>query len=174
MNLLILDYDNTLADVYGPYGEGYIFRHKTLESTELSTAIYEQYRRGPDTIVMFDALLDAYGIHDAHAFFEANDMGKQLFPDTIDWLRSLKNQKHLKTVILTTGDEKLQALKIDLTGLRDLVDEVVITRSRDKTEEIKKLIRKYEPQKTIFLDDRIHMSESDFDTPIQIIEMDRS
>ena len=55
MNLLILDYDNTLADVYGEYGEGYIFRNKTREDIQEATEIYEKYRRGPDTIVMFDA-----------------------------------------------------------------------------------------------------------------------
>lgn len=173
MNLLILDYDNTLADVYGEYGEGYIFRNKTREDIQEATEIYEKYRRGPDTIVMFDALLEAYDIPDAHRFFEQNGMGKQLFVDTLPWLEELQNHKNLRTVILTTGDEKLQEIKIDLTGLRDLVDEVVITRNRDKTQEIKKLIEKYQPEKTIFLDDRIHMTPSDFDTPIEIIEMDR-
>ena len=74
---------------------------------------------------------------------------------------------------LLSFSNELQEIKIDLTGLRDLVDEVVITRNRDKTWEIKKLIEKYNPEKTIFLDDRIHMTEADFDTPIQIIEMDR-
>ncbi len=174
MNLLILDYDNTLADVYGEYGEGYIFRNKTREYIQEATEIYEKYRRGPDTIVMFDALLEAYNITDAHKFFEQNGMGKQLFVDTIPWLEELRKYTDvLKVVILTTGDEKLQEIKIDLTGLRNMVDEVVITRNRDKTWEIKKLIEKYNPKKTIFLDDRIHMTEADFDTPIQIIEMDR-
>ena len=134
MNLLILDYDNTLADVYGEYGEGYIFRNKTREDIQEATEIYEKYRRGPDTIVMFDALLEAYDIPDAHRFFEQNSMGKQLFVDTIPWLEELRKYTDvLKVVILTTGDEKLQEIKIDLTGLRDLVNEVVITRNRDKT-----------------------------------------
>lgn len=44
-NLLILDYDNTLADAYGEYGEGFIFRNKTLEDTEKATEIYAKYRR---------------------------------------------------------------------------------------------------------------------------------
>lgn len=175
MNLLILDYDNTLADVYGEYWEGYIFRNKTREDIQEGTEIYEKYRRGPDTIVMFNALLEAYDIPDAYRFFEQHGMGKQLFPDTVPWLEDLRKYTDaLKVVILTTGDEKLQEIKIDLTGLRDLVDEVVITRNRDKTWEIKKLIEKYNPEKTIFLDDRIHMTEADFDTPIQIIEMDRN
>lgn len=174
MNLLILDYDNTLADVYGEYGEGYIFRNKTRETIQEATEIYEKYRRWPDTIVMFDALLEAYNIIDAHIFFEQNDMGKQLFVDTIPWLENLRKYIDiLKVVILTTGDEKLQEIKIDLTGLRNMVDEIVITQNRDKTWEIRKLIEKYHPEKTIFLDDRIYMTEEDFDTPIQIIEMDR-
>ncbi len=123
---------------------------------------------------MFDKLLEAYAIDDAHGFFEKNDIGKQLFPDTVSWLEDLRKYKDaLHVVILTTGDEKLQAIKIDLTGMRNFVDEVVITRNRDKTEEIKKLIQKYNPDRTTFLDDRIHMAEADFDTPIQIIEMDR-
>ncbi len=174
MNLLILDYDNTLADVYGEYGEWYIFRNKTLSDREKATEIYEKYRRGSDTIVMFDKLLEVYEIDDAHIFFQKNGMGKQLFSDTITWLEDLRKHKDaLEVVILTTWDQKLQEIKIDLTGLRSLVDEVVITRNRDKTEEIKKLIKKYSPEKTIFLDDRIHMTPADFDTPIHIIEMDR-
>ena len=61
-------------------------------------------------------------------------MGKQLFVDTIPWLEELRKYTDvLKVVILTTGDEKLQEIKIDLAGLRDLVNEVVITRNRDKT-----------------------------------------
>ncbi len=69
-NLLILDYDNTLADAYGEFGEGFIFRNRTLDDTELASEIYAKYRRGPDDIVMFDALLEAYNITDALQFFK--------------------------------------------------------------------------------------------------------
>ena len=45
MKLFIFDFDNTLADTYGSYGEGNIFRTKTLPDVEMATEIYEKYRR---------------------------------------------------------------------------------------------------------------------------------
>lgn len=45
MILFIFDFDNTLGDAYGPYGEGNIFRTKTLADVEKATEIYEKYRR---------------------------------------------------------------------------------------------------------------------------------
>ncbi len=45
MILFIFDFDNTLGDAYGPYGEGNIFRTKTLVDTEKATEIYAKYRR---------------------------------------------------------------------------------------------------------------------------------
>ena len=43
--LFISDFDNTLADAYGEFGEGNIFRNKALEDRELATEIYEKHRR---------------------------------------------------------------------------------------------------------------------------------
>jgi hypothetical protein len=45
MILFIFDFDNTLGDAYGAYGEGNIFRNKTLPDVEKATEIYEKYRR---------------------------------------------------------------------------------------------------------------------------------
>ena len=42
MLLFILDFDNTLGDNYGPFGEGNIFRTKTLPDIEKATEIYEK------------------------------------------------------------------------------------------------------------------------------------
>ena len=39
---------------------------------------------------------------------------------------------------------------------------------------IKKIIEKYQPEHTYVVDDRIRMTEQDFDTPITLYEMDRS
>jgi hypothetical protein len=76
-------------------------------------------------------------------------------------------------VVLTTGDEDFQKLKTHITGVDTLVDEVYVTRSRNKIEHINKLIQKYQPEHTFFIDDRIHMTSADFETPITIYEMDR-
>ncbi len=101
-------------------------------------------------------------------------MDKQLFDDTIDFLKILKNHSDkIHTMILTTGDEKLQEIKLRLTGMYDLVDEIRITRDRNKIAHIKKAIADHNPIRTIFIDDRIHMTHADFDTPITILEMDR-
>lgn len=45
MILFIFDFDNTLGDTYGPYGEGNIFRTKTLSDVDKATEIYQKYRR---------------------------------------------------------------------------------------------------------------------------------
>jgi hypothetical protein len=45
MILFIFDFDNTLGDAYGPYGEGNIFRTKTLPDVAKATEIYQKYRR---------------------------------------------------------------------------------------------------------------------------------
>lgn len=101
-------------------------------------------------------------------------MSKQLFDDTKDFLQNLKKYSDkLTVIILTTGDEKLQDIKMQLTGMYDLVDEVRITRDRNKIAHIKKITEELKPQKTFFVDDRIHMTPSDFDFPITIFEMDR-
>lgn len=101
-------------------------------------------------------------------------MGKQLFDDTIAFLTELKKYNdRLYTMILTTGDEQLQDIKMKLTGMYDMVDEVRITRDRNKIAHIKQAIADIQPEKTFFIDDRIHMTEADFDTPITIYEMDR-
>jgi hypothetical protein len=78
------------------------------------------------------------------------------------------------TVILTTGDEDFQHLKIDITGVDKLVDEVFVTRKRNKAENIREIIKKYQSTHTVFIDDHINITPADFDTPITIYEMDRA
>ena len=49
-----------------------------------------------------------------------------------------------------------------------------VTRDRDKTQHIRDLYEKFEPDHVVFLDDRIHMGEDDFGFPITILDMDRN
>lgn len=174
MILFIFDFDNTLGDTYGPYGEGNIFRTKTLPDIERATEIYQKYRRWPDDIVVYLKLLEEYGITDPLAFFREAGMGQQLFPDVVNFLKGIQQNPEYKSVILTTGDEDFQKVKVALTGVDKLVNEVFVTRNRNKTESIKKIIEKYQPEHTIFIDDHINISESDFDASITIYEMDRA
>lgn len=101
-------------------------------------------------------------------------MGQQLFPDVVNFLKGIQQNPEYKSVILTTGDEDFQKVKVALTGVDKLVNEVFVTRNRNKTESIKKIIEKYQPEHTIFIDDHINISESDFDASITIYEMDRA
>ena len=174
MLLFIFDFDNTLGDAYGPYGEGNIFRTKTLPDVEKATEIYEKYRRGPDDIVAYPKLLEEYGIDDPRAFFINAGMPEQLYSDVVPFFIKLRGHSEIKTVILTTGDEDFQKLKLEITGVDCLVDDIVITRNRNKVEHIKKLIEKYAPEHTFVIDDRINFSAADFDTLITICEMDRA
>ena len=174
MILFIFDFDNTLGDTYGPYGEGNIFRTKTLPDVEKATEIYEKYRRWTDDIVVYPKLLEEYGITDARKFFIDAGMDKQIFPDVIRFFQKLQQDQNIKIVILTAGDEVFQQLKLEITGIDKLVDEVYVTRERNKIKHIKHLIDKYKPAATIFVDDRINLSESHFDTPVTIYEMDRA
>lgn len=174
MILFIFDFDNTLGDTYGPFGEGNIFRTKTLPDVAKATEIYEKYRRWPDDIVMYPKLLDEYGITDTRKFFIDAGMDKQIFPDVIWFFQKLRQYQNIKIVILTAGDEVFQQLKLEITGIGKLVDEVYVTRERNKIKHIKRLIDKYKPDTTIFVDDRINLSESHFDTPVTIYEMDRA
>ena len=174
MILFIFDFDNTLGDTYGPYGEGNIFRTKTLPDVEKATEIYEKYRRWTDDIVVYPKLLEEYGITDARKFFIDAGMDKQIFPDVVSFFQKLRQYQNIKIVILTAGDEVFQQLKLEITGIGKLVDEVYVTRERNKIKHIKHLIDKYKPDATIFVDDRINLSESHFDTPVTIYEMDRA
>ncbi len=174
MLLFILDFDNTLGDTYGPFGEGNIFRTKTLPNIEKATEIYEKYRRWPDNIIAYPKLLEEYGIENPEIFFREAGLGNQLFPDTVSFLKSLQENPNITSVILTTGDEEFQKIKTHITGIDTLVDEVVVTRNRNKAENIREIIGKYSPEHTIFIDDHINISPLDFDTPITIIEMDRA
>ena len=171
--LFISDFDNTLGDTYWPYWEGNIFRTKTLKDIAKATEIYEKYRRGPDDIVMYPSLLEAYAIKDPYKFFKKAGMDKQLFDDVVDALERLQHDDHVTTVILTTGDEEFQKLKTDVTWVDALVEEVYVTRDRNKIAHIHTLHEKYKPDMTVFLDDRIHMTSDDFDFPIMILDMDR-
>lgn len=174
MILLISDYDNTLADAYWEYGEWNIFRTKTLADTQKATEIYEKYRRWSDDIVVYPELLSQYGIDDPYSFFEEAGLPRQLYDDVVEYLLWLQDRSDITTVILTTGDEDFQRLKTSLTRVDDLVDEVYITRDRDKIAHIRAIHKKYQPDHTIFVDDRIHMTDEDFDFPITILDMDRS
>lgn len=101
-------------------------------------------------------------------------MPKQLFTDVVPFFTKLRQYSHVKSTILTTGDEDFQKLKVDITGVDELVDEVFVTRKRNKAENIREIIAKYKPEKTIFIDDHINITPSDFDTPITIYDMDRA
>lgn len=174
MILFIFDFDNTLGDAYGPYGEGNIFRTKTLSDVNKATEIYQKYRRWPDDILVYEKLLKELEIHNPEQFFINAGMPNQLFPDVIPFLTKLQTLPNVKTVILTAGDEIFHEMKVRITGASKLVNQVIVTRIRDKTEIIRRIIAHYEPKNTIFVDDRIHMTSSDFDTHITIYEMDRA
>ena len=174
MLLFIFDFDNTLGDAYGPYGEGNIFRTKTLPDIEKATEIYQKYRRWSDDILVYEKLLKELNIHNPEQFFINAGMPNQLFPDVIPFLTKLQNIPNVKTVILTAGDELFHEMKVRITGASKLVNQVIVTRIRDKTEIIKRIIAHYEPESTIFVDDRIHMTPADFDTSIAIYDMDRA
>ncbi len=174
MILLILDYDNTLGDTYGPYGEGNIFRTKTLSDVTKATEIYEKYRRWPDDILVYQKLIEELQIKNPEQFFINNWMPKQLFPDVIPFLKSLQMRKDITTVVLTAGDEIFHSMKVKISGVTDLVHQVVVTRIRDKSGMIQRLHAHYQPEHTIVVDDRINMVWTDFDFPITIYEMDRA
>jgi len=101
-------------------------------------------------------------------------MPKQLYNDVVPFFEKLKTYPEITTVILTAGDEEFQKLKLEITGMYKLVDEVYVTRERNKIKHIKHLVNKHKPDSTIFVDDRINLTESHFDTPITIYEMDRA
>lgn len=174
MILFIFDFDNTLGDAYGPYGEGNIFRTKTLPDVEKATEIYAKYRRWPDDILVYEKLLKELNIHNPEQFFINAGMPNQLFPDVIPFLTKLQNIPNVKTVILTAGDELFHEMKVRITGANKLVNQVVVTRIRNKIEIIRRIIAHYEPESTVFIDDRIHMTPADFDTPVTIYDMDRT
>jgi FMN phosphatase YigB (HAD superfamily) len=175
MLLFIFDFDNTLGDTYGPYGEGNIFRTRTLPDVAQATEIYEKYRRWPDDIVEYSKLLEEYGITDPKEFFINAGMPNQLYDDVVPFFIKLREfGDTLKTTILTTGDEDFQNIKVTLTGVDKLVDEIFITRKRNKAENIREIIKKYQPKHTIFVDDHINITPADFDTPITIYDMDRA
>lgn len=174
MILFIFDFDNTLGDTYGPYGEGNIFRTKTLPDVIKATEIYEKYRRWYDDIVVYPKLLEEYGILDPKEFFINAGMPNQLYDDVVPFFIKLREYPEVTSVILTTGDEEFQKLKTHITGVDTLVWEIYITRERNKIKHIKHLIEKYKPESTILVDDRINLTESHFDTPITLYEMDRA
>ncbi len=174
MLLFIFDFDNTLGDTYGPHGEGNIFRTKTLPDIDKATKIYEKYRRWADDIVVYPKLLEEYGITDPQAFFINAGMSEQLYDDVVPFFIKLREFPEITPVILTTGDEDFQRLKTHITGIDSLVWEIYITRERNKIKHIKTLIETYNPDKTVFVDDRINLSESHFDAPITIYEMNRA
>jgi len=172
--LFIFDFDNTLADTYGPFGEGNIFRTKTLPDESKATEMYEKYRRWPDDILVYPKLLEEYGITDPKEFFITAGMPNQLFEDVVPFFIKLREHPEIQTVILTAGDEDFQKLKTHITWIDVLVWEIYITRERNKIKHIKEIIRKYQPEHTFFIDDNIDITASDFETPITIYEMDRA
>jgi FMN phosphatase YigB (HAD superfamily) len=101
-------------------------------------------------------------------------MSEQLYDDVVPFFIKLREHPEIQTVILTTGDEEFQRIKVHVTGVDSLVDEVFITRKRNKAENIREIIKQYQPMHTIFIDDHINISPEDFDTPITIYEMNRA
>lgn len=174
MLLFIFDFDNTLGDTYWRYGEGNIFRTKTLPDIKKATEIYEKYRRWPNNIVVYPKLLEEYWIENPHNFFINAGLPNQLFDDVVPFFIKLREYPEITTTILTTGDEDFQYLKTHITGVDTLVDEVFVTRKRNKAENIREIIQKYNPVHTIFIDDHINITPADFDTPITIYDMNRA
>lgn len=123
---------------------------------------------------MYEKLLKELNIHNPEDFFINAGMPNQLFPDVVPFLTKLQGISNVKTVILTAGDELFHEMKVRITGASKLVNQVVVTRIRNKIEIIRRIIAHYEPESTIFVDDRIHMTPADFDTPITIYDMDRA
>lgn len=174
MFLFIFDFDNTLGDTYGPYGEGNIFRTKTLPDVAHATEIYEKYRRWHDDIVVYPKLLEEYGITDPEEFFINAGIPNQLYDDVVPFFIKLRKYPEVASVILTTGDEEFQKLKTHITGVDSLVWEIYITRERNKIKHIKYLIEKYKPDSTVFVDDRINFTPSHLCAPVTVYEMDRA
>lgn len=133
------------------YGEGNIFRTKTLPDVEKATEIYQKYRRWPDDIVVYPKLLEEYWITNAKEFFINAGMPNQIYDDVVPFFIKLREYSYVKSTILTTGDEDFQHLKVDITGADKLVDEVFITRKRNKAENIREIITKYQPEKPFSL-----------------------
>lgn len=82
---------------------------------------------------------------------------KFLFSDAENFLKNLSENN--KMVLLTYGDKNFQNKKIKYSGIKKYFDEIVITTKFDKTNEVKKVIKKYKKEKIIFIDDSADVVE---------------
>ncbi len=77
------------------------------------------------------------------------------FPETADLLAELKN--HVKLCLVTTGDPSFQGKKVELLGLADYFDIIIIDTNPSKEEKFLKILRSLnlKPRQVLCVGDRI-------------------
>ncbi|MEA3304794.1 MAG: HAD hydrolase-like protein [Patescibacteria group bacterium] len=174
MILYLLDFDDTLANTSFPSGskEAIFAIAKTPQE---GRQLYDQTKEENQGMFMFSQYIQKLGLSP----FEAEKKLKpllqdNLFTDSLDFLHKIKSQENSLAVIVSYGEPYWQNLKIKLCGADKLVDHIVITDEKHKKNDIQAMIDKYQPKKTIYIDDSVHVSGEDFDHPVEIHHMDRT
>lgn len=140
--LVLFDLDDTLCDYAGARVGRLRIAFELAQETsgqDLSLPIDEvvaaSIQMQPHGVDHFPELLARYGIDDPNAvsaaarwFVNNRFHGLQLFPDTIETLRSVRAARpHRRLGMITNGPADVQSAKIDLLGLRPFFDFCLIS-----------------------------------------------
>jgi len=178
--MFIIDFDNTLFNTHTDQGSFVDMRYKDLAQLGVSEEIYHKTGKqiqtstskgqGLYTSERHAEAIAQYGF-DKQEIFDALhktmfDMRSFLFPDTEDFLQSLKNTGK-PLVLFSFGDPEWQYEKVKGCGIEKYFDRVFMTK-QPKQEVIHKLLEHVHNQEVWFINDRVQETQEVIDVFPQI------
>ncbi|QQG46093.1 MAG: HAD family hydrolase [Candidatus Niyogibacteria bacterium] len=79
-------------------------------------------------------------------------MKNLIYEDVGDFLNFLR-KNGWRTIIISSGHPDWQRRKIVHSGIDELVDDIILTKGRSKTEEVGRILSSFAPSEIIFIDD---------------------
>jgi FMN phosphatase YigB (HAD superfamily) len=160
--IFLFDVDNTLLDNDRVTGDlkRYLEQNVGLERTQRYWEIFEQLRTDLGYADYLGAL-QLYRVENPHEpglltvshFFINYPFATRLYPDSLDAIAHVRQWG--KSVILSDGDVVFQPLKVERSGISDLVDGVLIYIHKEK--ELADVEQRFPADHYVLIDDKIRI-----------------
>jgi len=166
--MFVIDLDETVFDSRGFIDFFIDFFSNTWRNTKMLLENMNHSKVVNNWLFDFKRRLNKCWIREQEFDIVRQNARHFLYDDFVTFCKKNKDQK----IILTYGDKYFQQKKILHSWVRDLVDGHIVTASSDKMEELKKIYKKYK-QKIFYIDNKIFLSEKDFNFDIEIFKINR-
>lgn len=163
--MYVIDFDNTIFD--GKEFKEFLFNLRWPENYPQIKHIYENIKKNNHffDFVKFQEELD---LDEKEVYSITEQISNFVFDDFFEFIKNTNE----KVLVLSFWDEYFQNFKIKNSWIIPYINNYILTYSENKLEDIKELYQKYKEEIT-YIDDRIFISEEDFNFPVSIIKIDR-